>query len=336
MSLRVLCVGAGYFAGFHHDAWARHPETELAAVVDPDLDRARAVGVPAYASLTEAVAAGAYDIIDLIVPPFAQADLVREALECGPRAVICQKPFAVSLDEAESLCDASDSAGIPLIIHENFRFQPWYRKAKELLEAEALGDIHQVSFRLRTGDGQGPNAYLDRQPYFQDMPRLLVHETGVHWVDTFRFLLGPITGVYADLRQMNPVISGEDAGHVLFDFERGRRALFDGNRHLDHATTNSRLTFGDALIEGTKGTLSLAGDGSLTLRAFGEPEGRVVFPAQDWPGFAGDCVYALQSHVVAALLGHGDIENEARDYLTVRRIEAAIYQSAEEGRHIAV
>lgn len=336
MSLRVLCVGAGYFARFHHEAWTRQPDTVLAAVADPDIDRARAAGVPAFASLTEALAAGPFDIIDLIVPPLAQADLVREALNAAPKAVICQKPFAASLAEAEDLSEASKDAGIPLIIHENFRFQPWYRKSKELLSEGVLGDVHQLSFRLRTGDGQGPDAYLDRQPYFQKMPRLLVHETGVHWVDTFRYLLGPITGVYADLRRMNPVIAGEDAGHILFDFGDGRRALFDGNRHLDHATTNPRLTFGDALIEGTKGTLSLSGDGALSLRLFGEPEGKVVSPAQDWPGFAGDCVFALQSHVAAAILGHGHFENEARDYLTVRKVEAAIYRSAEEGRRITL
>ena len=49
-----------------------------------------------------------------------------------------------------------------------------------------------VAFRLRPGDGQGPRAYLDRQPYFQTMPRLLVVETAIHWIDTFRFLMGEV------------------------------------------------------------------------------------------------------------------------------------------------
>ncbi|MEL6689263.1 MAG: Gfo/Idh/MocA family oxidoreductase [Pseudomonadota bacterium] len=336
MTLRVLCVGAGYFARFHHDAWARHPDTELIAVADPDTARAKAVGVPAYPSLAAALEAARPDIIDLIVPPGAHAALVHEAIAAAPKAVICQKPFGSSLEEAEMLAEAAESAGVPLIIHENFRFQPWYRAAKEMLDDSALGTLHQLTFRLRTGDGQGPEAYLDRQPYFQKMPRLLVHETGVHWVDTFRYLLGPITGVYADLRRMNPVIAGEDAGHIVFDFDGGVRALFDGNRHLDHASDNTRLTFGEALIEGTEGTLSLKGDGALHLRRFGEKEAQMVFEPRPWTGFAGDCVYALQAHVVAAVLGQGPFENTARDYLTVRHIEAAIYQSAEEGRRIAL
>ena len=56
---------------------------------------------------------------------------------------------------------------MPLVVHENFRFQPWYREAKRLVDAGMLGALHAVAFRLRPGDGQGPRAYLDRQPYFQ-------------------------------------------------------------------------------------------------------------------------------------------------------------------------
>ncbi|MEO0676099.1 MAG: Gfo/Idh/MocA family oxidoreductase [Pseudomonadota bacterium] len=331
--LRVVTVGAGYFAAFHHEAWQRHPDTELVGVADPDLARAEATGAPPFASLREACASGP-DIIDIAAPPEAHAALIREALAARPAAIICQKPFATSLEEGEALAEEADFAGIPLIIHENFRFQPWYRKLRAVLEAGELGTLHQFTFRLRTGDGQGPRAYLDRQPYFQTMPRLLIHETGVHWVDTFRYLFGPIEGVYADLRHMNPAVVGEDAGHVLFSFESGVRALFDGNRHLDHATENPRLTFGEALLEGTQGTLTLTGDGALNIRAFGARESTCIFPASQWPGFAGDCVYALQAHVVEALRGLRPFENEARDYLAVRRIEEAIYTSYAEKRWV--
>ncbi|MEM6896464.1 MAG: Gfo/Idh/MocA family oxidoreductase [Pseudomonadota bacterium] len=335
-SLRVITVGAGYFAAFHHEAWQRHPETTLTAVVDTDFDRARGVGVAAFATLSEALSAGSVDIIDIAVPPVAHAALVRQALAVKPRAIICQKPFGTSLDEARTLAAEARAAGTPLIIHENIRFQPWYRKAQALIEDGTLGDIHQITFRFRTGDGRGPEAYLDRQPYFQTMPRLLIHETAVHWIDTFRYLLGPIEGVYADLRKMNPVIAGEDAGHVVFTFGDGKRAFFDGNRLLDHKTDNPRLTFGEALIEGTAASLALTGDGSLSLRRFGEQDPTMALAPATYTGFAGDCVYALQNHVVAALHGRAEFENEASDYLAVREAEEAIYRSAEEKRWVAL
>jgi predicted dehydrogenase len=189
-----------------------------------------------------------------------------------------------------------------------------------------------VTFRLRPGDGQGPEAYLARHPYFQEMPRFLVHETAVHWIDTFRSLLGEPTAVYADLRRVNPVIAGEDAGYILFDHPGGARALFDGNRSLDHAADNHRRTMGEALVEGTEGTIELRRDGSLWLRQFNAMAPDCLLPPDTWEGFGGDYVHALQAHVVSGLLDGTAIENCARDYLRVIDIEEAIYASAEAGR----
>ena len=204
------------------------------------------------------------------------------------------------------------------------------------IEDGTIGHVLQATFRLRPGDGQGPDAYLDRQPYFQKMERFLVHETGVHFVDIFRFLLGDPVAVYADLRRINPVIAGEDAGYVLFDHAKGARALFDGNRHLDHHADNLRRTMGEALIEGTTGSLTLTGDGAVHRRSFGTGESHLVLPRDRWDGFGGDCVHALQTHVIGGLLDREPLENMASDYLKVVAIEEAIYRSSAEGRKIAL
>jgi len=50
------------------------------------------------------------------------------------------------------------------------------REARHLVDAGRIGMPLHVTFRLRPGDGQGPQAYLARQPYFQNMPRFLIHE----------------------------------------------------------------------------------------------------------------------------------------------------------------
>ena len=336
MTLRVACLGAGYFAQFHHDGWHRNPDTDLVAVCDLDLDAAKGAGVAAFSDLGEMLEQIKPDILDIITPPPTHADAILTGLNAQVRAVICQKPFCIDFVQAKEVSSLAKTMGIPLIVHENFRFQPWYRAIKAQIDTGAIGDVHQLSFRLRTGDGQGPKAYLDRQPYFQEMPRFLVHETAVHWIDTFAYLLGDPEAIYADLRRMNPAIEGEDAGYLIMEFDGGVRALFDGNRHLDHAAKNPRLTFGEAMIEGTWGTLSLLGDGSVSLRKFGDLHEKVVLPSTQYPGFAGDCVYALQSHVSDALLGKGNFENQATEYLRIRQIEEAAYQSSIEGKKISL
>lgn len=333
-TLRIACVGAGYFSRFHYGSWVRMDRVRLVGACDTDIARAQATGLPAYDDLAEMLTQTTPDIVDIIAPSAEHAGAIETCIATGAKWIICQKPFCANLLEAQRIVALADRAGATVIAHENFRFQPWYRTIKAALDNNAVGQPLQATFRLRPGDGQGPRAYLDRQPYFQQMQRFLIHETGVHFIDTFRYLFGDPTAVYADLRQINPALSGEDAGVVLFDHPGGVRAVFDGNRHLDHAADNLRRTMGEALIEGTEGCLALAGDGSVTRRGFHSSAVETLVGPDTWQGFGGDCVHALQCHVVNGVLDGSAMENHARDYLTVLKTEAAIYRSAMENRKI--
>ncbi len=336
MTVSVACVGAGYFAQFHYGSWTRMDRAQLVGACDLDLAKAEATGAPAFDRLDAMLDAVRPNLLDIILPPIEHAKTIRTALALGVKWIICQKPFCLSLNEARAISSEAEAAGATIIIHENFRFQPWYRRIKSALDDGLIGEVHQVTFRLRPGDGQGPDAYLDRQPYFQKMERFLVHETAVHWIDTFRFLLGDPLAVYADLRRINPVIAGEDAGVILFDHPGGARALFDANRHLDHAADNHRRTMGEALVEGTAGTLVLLGDGSVHHRVFQGRDQTVLLAPDPWEGFGGDCVHHLQAHVIAGVLDGAPLENTVGDYLAVIEIEDAVYRSAETGRKVAL
>lgn len=334
--VKVACVGAGYFSHFHYGSWARIDRVDLVGSCNRNIEKAKATGLPAYDDLEAMLAAQSPDLLDVILPPVAHAATIRTALAAGIKWIICQKPFCRNLAEGKQIVAEAEAAGATIIVHENFRFQPWYRVIRHALDDRIIGTVQQVTFRFRPGDGQGPEAYLARQPFFQKMERFLVHETAVHWVDTFRYLLGNPLSVYADLRQINPAIAGEDAGYILFEHPDGVRALFDGNRHLDHDADNLRRTMGNALIEGTGGTLALHGDGSVTHRAFGIRSERQLSPPDTWDGFGGDCVHALQNHVISGLLDCTPLENRAQDYLTVVKIEEAIYASARAGRKMTL
>ena len=137
--------------------------------------------------------------------------------------------------------------------------------------------------------------------------------------------------IYADLRTLNPVIKGEDAGLVIFGYEDGRRAILDGNRLLDHNSKNTRITFGEASLEGTHGEINLTGNGEVSLRKFGATARTILLEARSWPGFAGDCVYALQDHIVSALIQNTPLENSASDYLRIMAQVDTVYQAAEKG-----
>ena len=336
---RVAVVGLGYFSQFHLKAWQSRPDTDLVALCDRDSDRvhsqARGLGVPGYDSLAQLLTHNAVDILDIVAPPAAHAALLSQCLGKTP-VIVCQKPFCTSLEEAEQMTQAAEKAGTRLIIHENFRFQPWYREVKDLLSDPSVGTVYQARFALRPGDGRGPSAYLDRQPAFQTMPRLLVHETGVHFLDLFRWLFGPIDAVYADLRRLNPAIAGEDAGLVICTHRNGVRSIFDGNRLVDHAADNPRLTMGLFEVEAEGGVVALDGYGGLSLRRFGAstPQPVDISRDVDATSFGGGCTAALIDHVVEATKGERPFENEARDYLDILRLSAMVYRSAKEQRAI--
>ena len=332
--LRVACVGGGYFSQFHYDAWRRLP-VEVVGVCDLDRDRAAAIaadfpGASVFVDAEQMLDEVRPDLLDVIVPPATQVAPVRAALARGVN-VICQKPFTPSLDEAVALTREADAAGVMLVVHENFRFQPWHLALRRLLDDGALGTVFQVSFRLRPGDGQGPGAYLERQPYFQTMPRFLLHETGIHLVDVFRFLLGDVTRVMAWLSRLNPHIAGEDAGVVLLDFASGARGVFDGNRLVDHVAEDRRRTMGDMLIEGDQAVARLDGSGDVWLRAHGSNREEPVAFQWEQRGFAGDSVYRFQEHVVAHLRDGAPLANSAAEYLDNMRVVEAAYRSSESG-----
>jgi predicted dehydrogenase len=336
--MRVATVGAGYFSQYQYEAWTRMDDVDVVAVCNRTEANAREIAdkydIPQictdFAEMLDGVRP---DLVDIITPPVTHLDYIRIAAE---RRVptICQKPFCQTLAEAEEAVRLAEAAATPLIVHENFRFQPWFTEAKRILDAGTLGEPYEVAFRLRPGDGQGPRAYLDRQPYFQKMERFLVHETAIHLIDTFRYMMGEVTEIYANLRKLNPVIAGEDAGIILFDFASGARGVFDGNRLVDHAAENRRLTMGEMVLEGSDAVLRLDGYGRLFLRRHGSNDEEEVPYAWENRGFAGDCVYLLQRHVVDRLADNGPFMNTGRDYLTNLRIENAVYESNRLGRRV--
>lgn len=335
MSIRVAVIGAGYFARFHHQAWQRLEGAELVGICDLDgakaAEAAAAVGaVDIFTDAGEMLRVAKPDLVDIATPPGSHLALVELAAGAGLPA-ICQKPLAPTLAEARQVVAAAEEAGTLLVVHDNFRFQPWFLEARRLVEAGQLGSLHSIAFRLRPGDGQGPGAYLDRQPYFQSMERFLVHETAIHFIDVFRFLMGEAVTVNAALRRINPAIAGEDAGYMLFDFAGGATGLFDGNRLNDHVADNTRRTMGEMWLEGDAGVLRLDGQGRLWWKPHGGAETEHPYDWRD-EGFAGDCVYALQAHVLAHLKNGAPLQNLAADYLRNVEIEEAVYRASETGQ----
>ena len=331
--LKGVCIGAGYFSHFQYEAWSRISEAEIVAFSNRDPVKAAQITAKfgltkLYADYREMFDAEQPDFVDVITPPSSHAVICAEAAKRGIH-IICQKALAPTFEEAKQIVSNAARAGVRFMVHENFRFQPWHREIRRQLETQAIGDrLFSLAFRSRMGDGWGENAYIPRQPYFRDYPRLLVFENGVHFIDTYRYLAGEISRVTAWHRRLNPVIKGEDCALLVLEFANGVIGEWDANRYNETTMHNPRYTFGEFLIEGSAGSIRLAADSRLTLQRLGEKEVEIPYERAD-VNFCGDCCYFTQRHFIDRLLDGQPFETSGEEYLKTLAVQEAVYQSAE-------
>lgn len=323
--LRGAIIGCGYFAQFHMDAWRRMPDVAIVAACDPQIDRARGAAPAAFEDPAVMLEQIQPDFLDIATRPETHPDLVVLAAAHGVNA-ICQKPMATDLEQARQMAAVASSAGIRLMIHENWRWQAWYRKAAELIRGGAIGMPISYGLRTRKRDGVGPEPYA-AQPYFRTMPRLLIYEVLVHHIDVARWLFGEIDSVYAVTRRRNKVISGEDQALLTLTHASAVDGWIDANRHNDPVPDGP--VAGDAIFEGDTGVLTVSSSGDLFLN------GAATWQNSVRAGYRGDSVYATQRHFIDCLRCGAEFETSAANYLnTVAAVEAA-YASVNERAAVA-
>ena len=333
--LKGVAVGLGDFSLFHLEAWGRLDEVDLTAICDTDKKKAKQVAtkfsVPNfYTNVAEMLQREQPDFIDIITPPETHLELCQIAAE-HKISIICQKPLAPTSEIAEQIANLVTTHDIRIMVHENFRFQPWHREIKKLLERNTIGtQLHAIQWRMRMGDGWQDDAYMNRQPYFRKMKELLLYETGIHLIDVLRYFGGEINQVYAKLNRYNQNIRGEDSALVICDFAKGGTALVDAGRYHESTYENPRLTFGAIQIEGNKGSVYLHENGSITLKPLGQPEIQHEYNFED-KNFSGDCVYTTQKHFVERLNSGEPFETDVQDYLSNISIIEKAYESNKEG-----
>ena len=99
-TLTVACLGAGYFSRFHRDAWQRIEGVRMVGISDMAPQRATDSGLPSFADLQMMLSGTRPDILDIVIPPGGHLAAIRTALDAGVKAIICQKPFCASPQEA--------------------------------------------------------------------------------------------------------------------------------------------------------------------------------------------------------------------------------------------
>lgn len=336
--LRAALIGAGHISAQHAPAWVASPDATLVAVCDLDRTRAEnrraqlaALGhhdVAVFTDVGEMLTSTSIDCVDVATRPETHRALVERAASAGIH-ILCQKPLAASLGEAEAMVRVCREAGVRFMVTEMWRFLPWFRDLRRLLEAGSVGRAHYLRIVGPRQPLHRARPVHDRQPYFADMPRLIVYEMYIHWIDCARFLLGEVESVYARAGRVNPAIAGEDWAVLVLGHDGGGTSLIESSWATPSDESAPRRE-GDVLIEGAEGAIHFD-PGALELRLVrgGSVEVVQTYPSLDrafQSAFDG-CI----GHFAACLRTGQTFESPAEDNLRTLAATLAAYDSLERG-----
>jgi D-serine deaminase-like pyridoxal phosphate-dependent protein/predicted dehydrogenase len=223
--LRVALAGAGMISWYHLVAWRNLGErVRLVAICDPDQDRAeqraREFSIPnVYADAESMVSAEAIDALDVASPRETHATLVETASARGID-VLCQKPMTPNLLESQMLARRVEGRS-RLMVHENWRFRPWYRELKQWIDAGDLGDVLLARMAMITSgmlpDATGRRPSFERQPFMQHEERMMIAEVLIHHLDVMRFLCGELRVVAARAARTVLDVRGETLASIFLE-----------------------------------------------------------------------------------------------------------------------
>lgn len=223
-TLRVGIIGAGGIGKTHLRAWAANGIAPTAiADANPEMLAAAIAGHGGqpYATGLDLVASGAVDIVSICTPPAFHADLAVAALDAG-MAVLCEKPLATSVGDAERVAEAVERTGALFAMGFCHRFQPHIEALKAMIDGRELGVIRE--FRNRFA---GHLANVE-QTWFSN-PQIagggVLADTSIHSIDLFRYLIGDPVRVHALTSVcesgLGPSLDVEDTGVITLQSAAG-------------------------------------------------------------------------------------------------------------------
>lgn len=354
--LRAAVIGLGVGRA-HMRGYQSNPNAELTAICDADSSRVEMVGdefhVPAngrYTDFHKLLTDVQPDIVSIALPNYLHAEVTIAALEAGAH-VICEKPMAPSIAEAERMIAAAQKADRKLIMCYNYRFRPDVQWMHKVIAAGQLGDIHHVHATWRRETGIPGSGWFGRKAMSGGGAMI---DLGVHVLDMTLWFLGfpavqTVSGGTRSLfgqhglktwgRKPGPVAEFDvDDGAIGFlRFANGANAVIQATwaEHRQPQDDMIRIE-----VQGTLGTILLTIPNYRhedTLRMFAEIEGEPVTIIPSLRGLGKTQGHeALVSATVDALLNDTPLPSNGEQGLAAVRVLEALYQSAAQGHEVAL
>ena len=328
--LRFAAIGAGFWARYQLAGWRETGGAECVAIYNRTKAKAEKLaeelGIPAvYDDAEEMLRAEKPDFVDVITDVDTHAKYVHLAASYK-LPVVCQKPFAPSVEIAERMAAACREAGAPLLINENFRWQTPIRQLHRVLQSGQIGR----PFRARIDFISGFPVFAN-QPFLKELEQFILTDLGTHTLDVARFLFGEPASLYCQTRKVHAGIKGEDVATIVL--ETGSATVLVQMAYAENYLERDAFPETSVFVEGDRGSAELApGYWIRVTTESGTHAKRYPPPRYEWANPEYDVVHAsivpCQANLLAALQGAAPAETTAEDNLKTLRLVFASYDSA--------
>ena len=245
-----VIVGAGGISRSYAQAFVQGLPFRIVGVADVRLESANEVaamcGVPAFNNVDRMIDELKPTAAIVCTPPSTHADICIRLMQQGVH-VLCEKPLAISTDEAILMAETAQRHQVVFSMGSKFRFVADVQKAREIIDSGILGDIilYENTFA----------GFCDMSQRWNSNPAIsgggVLIDNGTHSVDILRFLLGNITELQVVEGRRIQNLPVEDTALIFARTERGAM----GNIDLSWSLNKVRADF--ISIYGSKGTLSV-------------------------------------------------------------------------------
>jgi predicted dehydrogenase len=332
-------VGTGGIVQYAHIPAYRKAGFRIVGCMDANAETARRVAgqhqIPrVYASLQELLEDPAVEIVDIAVPPWEQRRVVEQVAAAG-KHMLCQKPMALTMEDAEAIVRLAQGAGVRQAINHQMRWDAGIHASYHLIQDGVIGQPTDMQIQVSTATP------WHMWPWLASAPKLEVMYHSIHYIDALRFLFGDpewITSRLARYAKQGDVV-GETKSITILDYRDGAQGLVAVNHYNEWAEPFATFRFigTEGAIDGTIGLMYNYPTGrpdTLTITASRYGKGVRVTPTLEEMWIPDAFVGTMASLMQAIETGSEPRWNSTHDNLVTLRVVHAAYRSFAENRSV--
>jgi len=336
----VALIGCGYSGCELHGVWYKKiPEINLIATVDSNIDRARNAaqrfGAKTFTDDWRNVLKNpAVDMIDINVPPSFNKDIAVAASEAG-KHVLCEKPMATSLKDADEMIAASEKNHVKLMIAHVLHFLPEYAELRKAVDQDMIGRLQAGNAIRWLGEPYFPFSSTWNKWYGSiELGGGVTFSMQIHDLDFLRSLFGKVTEVYSVCRNFtHREFMIDDFSATTLFFDNGKIALAEASWVSPSPFTQQLDLFGE------EGFLSLRTGGRLTSieASKGQPAVTAYFKdgsSRSLPTSEVNGYYAEIKHFISCLVNDEKPVLDPRESRETLKVTLAAVESAKSAKPV--